>query len=527
MTVLTRTKQASRQGEGSVRQPKVVRSQRADAAGVFKVAHFRQWARRLILDSGEPWELDQWQADFVADVFTGAPEALLWVPVGNGKTTLLAGLALYYLEHQDFAAISVAAASRDQANLLHLQAAGFVTRTPHLHELQADPLRERRGKRPMEVPRFRCMNGLRRIDHYRGGVLKVYAAEDRTADGIVPTLALIDELHRHRGLALYHLWRSKLSKRRGQLIAISTAGEPGSEFEALRESLHQHPQAVRSGCFTRIATPELVLHEYAVPEDADTDDLKLVKAANPFSGITRDVLASMRRSPTWNLEDWRRFRCNVATRGGTAAITEIEWARARTDRRIPEGQPIWLGMDLAYRWDTSALLPFWQPQKDFRLLGAPTVLVPPRDGTALDPREIERALLKIHARNPIAVVAMDPNKGEHLAAWCRAELGAKVIERKQTAAHAEIEYQKFVEALREGWLHHTGDPTLTRHVMNAITRMNPYGAARFEESHAARHDDAPMQETRVIDALTAASIVHAVANEDAPADTRPVWRLLA
>jgi hypothetical protein len=101
------------------------------------------------------------------------------------------------------------------------------------------------------------------------------------------------------------------------------------------------------------------------------------------------------------------------------------------------------------------------------------------------------------------------------------------VERERTPGHAEIEYARFMEALREGWLHHPGDPTLTRHVLNAITRMNPFGASRFDESHAARHENTPMQDTRVIDALSAASMVHAEANEEPEVDNKPKWRLLA
>jgi len=494
----------------------------------FTLPHFRKWSRRLILDSGRLWRLDPWQETFVADLLSGAPEVWLIVPVGSGKTTLLAGLALYYLEHQSDASIAVAAASRDQASVLWRQAAGFVMRTPALHALTRDPLRGRRGKRELQVPRFRCVPGMRRIDYVDGGELRIYAADQNTADGIVPTLCLVDELHRHRTMGLFQLWKSKLDKRPGgQIITISTAGDPGSEFEAAREALRLDPRAKRDGCFTRLVTSEIVFHEYAVPEDGDFEDLALVKQANPLSTVTIEMLKRKRESPTWNLDFWKRYQCGVATRGGMAAITEGEWARARTDEQIPTGVPIWLGADLAFRWDTSALVPYWQRDKKFRLLGAPAVLVPPRDGSALDPRELERAALQIHARNPIHTVVIDPNKAEAFAAWCRTTLGAKVVEHKQTAAHAEIDFLRWMEALREGWLHHTGDATLTRHVFNAIARVTPYGGTRFEESHAARREGAPNQDTRVIDALAAAAAVHSAANEGAPESSAPRWRLLA
>jgi phage terminase large subunit-like protein len=225
------------------------------------------------------------------------------------------------------------------------------------------------------------------------------------------------------------------------------------------------------------------------------------------------------------LEHWKRFVCNLPTRGGKAAITIDEWTAALTTTKIPEDQPIWVGLDVAWKWDTTAAVPYWEKSKQERILGVPVVLVPPRDGNSLDPNEVEAALLKIHARNPIHTVVMDPSKAEQLAEWIRATIGAKVIERKQTNAYAEIDYARFMEALRSGWLKQPGDRTLTQHVLNAIARITPYGAARFDRPASMR--DAAGQEQRVIDALSAAAMVHAQANEEAPVDDKPKWRILA
>jgi phage terminase large subunit-like protein len=64
--------------------------------------------------------------------------------------------------------------------------------------------------------------------------LQVFAADDKTGDGIIPTDAFLDELHRQKDLRLYRTWRGKLDKRGGQMATISTAGEPGHEFEETR-----------------------------------------------------------------------------------------------------------------------------------------------------------------------------------------------------------------------------------------------------------------------------------------------------
>jgi len=97
-----------------------------------------------------------------------------------------------------------------------------------------------------------------------------------------------------------------------------------------------------------------VLHEWAVPEKADVEDFAAVKAANPFSGVTIDGLKDKYGSPTMTMQHWRRFVCNLPTRADDAAIQEAEWGNARTKEAIPVGEPIYLGLDVAYKWDTTA-----------------------------------------------------------------------------------------------------------------------------------------------------------------------------
>ncbi len=479
----------------------------------FTLPHFRAWALGLTLDTGDPWELEPFQSAFVRDLFAGRAENWLIVPEGNAKTTLAAGLALYHCEHRDGASVPIAASSREQAEILYRQAEGFVLRSASLHERVHSRLQEVKGKRKVEVPRFTCLEGYRRINHVGGGRIQVFAADDRTGDGVIPTLAIIDELHRHRDMRLYRTWAGKLDKRRGQLVTISTAGEPGSDFEQARERIRQDAAAslTRRGSFVRAATPALVLHEWAVPEGADVEDVRVVKRANPLAAITTARLRAKLEAPTMTLTHWRRFVCNLPTRSDEAAITEAEWAAARTDETIPDHEPIWVGLDVAWKWDTTAIVPFLMRDREHRLLGPAIALVPPRDGGSLDPHLVEGALTALHARNPIHTVVMDPSRAEQLGAWIEETFGSTVIARGQTPALAVYDYERFMEALRSGWLKHSGDPVLTCHALNAVARIDRFGAARFDRSSPTR-SGAPEQERRVIDALTAAAMVHAQAS---------------
>jgi phage terminase large subunit-like protein len=487
----------------------------------FTLPHFRTWASDLILDSGASWHPEDWQEAFAEDLFAGIPECWLVVPEGNGKTTLVAGLALYHCEFRPFASVPVAASSREQAEILYRQAEGFVLRSEPLYAPAHSAIAAAKGKRKTEVPRFLCLEGYRRINHHGGGRIQVFAADDRTGDGVIPTLGIIEEAHRHRDLSLYRTWAGKLLKRDGQIATLSTAGEPGTDFERTRTRIHETADMVtRKGSYAHIRAGRIALHEWAVPETADPADMAVVKAANPFSGITKELLTEKFATPTMTLDHWLRFVCNRPTRGENAAITEAEWAGAKTDEAIAPGRPIWLGLDVAWKWDTTAAVPLdWRSSTDL-LLGPATVLVPPRDGNSLDPDLVEDALLAIHHRNPVHTVVMDTSRAEQLAVWITRELGANVVDRAQTNQWAVQDYDYFMEALRSGWLHHSGDEALTAHVMNAVAKLLPYGDTRFDRPTPSR-TDVEAQERRVIDALTAASMVLSVAAVSAAAPAEP------
>ena len=479
----------------------------------FTLPHFRAWASDLILDTDESWHPEPFQEAFLDDIFAGFAESWLIVPEGNGKTTLLAGLALYHAEHRPHASVPIAASSREQAEIMYRQAEGFVLRSDRLKAEVHSAIQVAKGKRKTEVPRFVCLEGYRRINHHEGGRIQVLAAEDRTGDGQIPTLGIIDEMHRHRDLALYRTWAGKLQKRGGQLVGISTAGEPLSDFEETRKKIRTtSAEVLRNGSFVRATSQRLVLHEYAVPESADFEDMTVVKAANPFSGITLETLAEKFGSPTMTISHWKRLTCDIPTRDDRSAIEESEWENAKAKRAIPKGAKVWMGLDVGWKWDTTAAVPLWAGPA-FRQLGPAEIVVPPRDGTITDPEDIKEAIRRIHKRNPILTVVMDMSYAADIAAWIEEEIKAEVIDHPQSnAAHFE-DYDAFMEGLRTGKMKHSGDPGLNSHVFNAIAK-SVGGRTKFERPSQTR--EAAQQERRVIDALSAAAGVNQAAAIPAP-----------
>lgn len=466
----------------------------------FTAEHFREYVAGLVFDDGESRPPQDWQLEVVADVFRGFPETWLIVPEGNGKSTLLAQLALYGADFSDSPWIPVGASSAKQARIIYDQAAGFVERTPWLED------------------RFKCFGGYKLIRSLaNGGIgIEVFAAEAKTGDGVIPfPFAIVDELHRHDDLRLYSLWKGKLRKRGGQILTISTAGEPETPFENTRDEIRRRATTrERVGAHLRAEGPGLVLHEWMVPSDEACSDMKVVKAANPLWSITEETLAEDFASPTMDLGDWKRLKCNRPTRSVISAITDKEWDDAQTKAEIPANASIDIGLDVAFKWDTTALVPLWKGPK-YRLLGAATVLVPPRDGSSLHPDEIKNALLEQADGYRVGAVVMDMERAADVGSWIEDELGITVIDRAQTNKLACADYEAFMDGLRNATLKHTGDPMLRAHVLNAIARRLPGGDRRFDRPTASRRS-VGQQDRRVIDGLTAAAMVVEHSNRAAP-----------
>jgi len=343
------------------------------------------------LDNGQPFKLEDFQLEQAEDIFAGFQEIWIVQPEGNGKTTFLGLLALYHLDYTPSAFVPIGAAAREQAEIMYRQAEGFVLRTPGLRD------------------RFKCQEGYRRIKGLRtGGRIQVYASDEKTADGVIPSLALVDEPHRHKNLGLYRTWKGKLEKRGGQIVAISTAGEPNSEFEETRERIHLTATDVRrNGCHVRAAGEDIVLHDWAVPDRSSAQDMAVVAAANPRAAITAEVLRKKHDSPTMTPEHWLRFVCNIPTRMSGQPITPDVWDPLRVEGPVDRSLTAYGFMDLGWKIDTTgvgALL--WEsPQRQY--VTQTTEIQPP-----VDEADIVVALLRLQERFPrLRGIVYDPNAG--------------------------------------------------------------------------------------------------------------------
>jgi phage terminase large subunit-like protein len=423
----------------------------------FTLPHFVEWAKRLELDNGEPWEVEDFFAAYVEDVFAGFQQCWLVVPEGNTKTTGLAGLALYHCEFRPRAFSPWAASARDQAEIGYRQAVTFVESMPA-------------ERRP------RCYDGYRRITFANGSRIQVFAAGAEHADGVIPTLPILDELHRHKGLGLYRTWAGKLRKRGGQLLAISTAGEPGSEFEETREAIKAQAIDVRTaGAFVRAATDRVVLHEWAVRDD-QVEDMAAVKAANPFSKITETSLAEKRSDPAMSLSHWKRFTCNIATTVDSDPYVEGSvWQALGDGDEIPDGANITLGADGSRTWDTTVVARA-HLAGDGRIDVDAMVFSVVEDhphhvlhsGGKIDFDDVENYILDLFGRFHPLETAYDPRYLERSMEIVDRRLSSQsVFPVEPFSKNMRDALQVFYTAVAEGRIRHRGDPVIAAHLANA------------------------------------------------------------
>ena len=220
-----------------------------DHSPSYTLGAFRRFCSALSLEDGRPMALEDFQSDMLRDHFGGAMEVLIIIPKKNGKSTLLAALALFHLVVTEDAECVVGAASRDQATILYDQAAGFCAAL---------------GATRARVDVKRGYREIRARNH--NGRIRVLAADVDTADGVIPTLALVDELHRHKCMGLYGIFRDGLGPREGQMITISTAGDHEVSPLGMMRQARCHSEHHAGRCTRACATDDgaYVMHEWAL-----------------------------------------------------------------------------------------------------------------------------------------------------------------------------------------------------------------------------------------------------------------------
>ena len=288
------------------------------------------------------------QRRFIERVY-GATDVRIAVrsePRGNGKTGLVAGLALCHLlgpEAEERGECYSAAVNRLQSSLMHGEMAAIIERVP---EFAAVVNIRRGGQR-------RCIEVI--SGPGIGSVYEAMSADARRGHGLAPSFWAYDELAQTRDRKLLDALSTGMGKRKRSLgIVLSTQAE---------DDEHPLSQLIDDGIAG--TDPSIVVDLVAAAPEADVFDAEVIRACNPALGIFLDTgtlmkeAAQARRLPSAE-SAFRNLRCNQRISAAPDLLaTPTEWAKgdAPIDEAIfSDGRPVYGGLDLSARLDLTALV---------------------------------------------------------------------------------------------------------------------------------------------------------------------------
>jgi phage terminase large subunit-like protein len=380
-----------------------------------------------------------------------------------GKSTLIAALAIFHLLITPDAECIIVAAARDQAEIILRQALGFIRRS---ESLQAH------------------MRGMRReiqsLDD--GGRIRVIASDEDTADGVLPTLAIVDELHRHRTGDLYGVLRLGLGPRHGRMVTISTAGATlASPLGELRRKAYEMEGFTRDHrrrrSFVRSPNGAFAFLEWCLDPGDDPADMQLVKLVNPAPWRTVRTLSEEHDSPSMTPWQWLRFACGVWTEGEEPWVDPAKWDALTSTVELAE--PFWLGVGLGHRADTAALVKMALHE------GEVTVRAEMLTATSLP--QVESRIRELAPAQIVYGSKLFARSADMLEAE-----GFSVIQYPLTPERLIPASGTLYGLVEEGKLHHDGDPELRAQVLAGRVKETETGWRFAQDPTLPRPIDALM-----------------------------------
>ncbi len=293
---------------------------------------------------GAPLKLEPFQRRFVLEVYdnpTGTRRGILSIARKNGKSGLIAGLLLAHLvgpEAKLNSQIVSGAMSRDQAALVFNLACKMVQLSPRLAGLVKI------------VPSGKRLIGLPMNVEYRA-----LAADGKTAHGLSPVLAILDEIGQIRGPQsdfVDAITTSQGAHDAPLLLAIST--QAASDADLLSVWIDD---ALRS------KDPRIVCHLYAAPEGCELLDESAWQAANPALGVFRSLddlreqMTQAVRMPSMQ-NSAMNLLLNMRVSTDAPFVSPGVWKACGGEvlPSPPPGAPVFAGLDLSKRTDLTALV---------------------------------------------------------------------------------------------------------------------------------------------------------------------------
>lgn len=271
--------------------------------------------------------------------------AIMSAPKGNGKTGLLAPMALCHLlgpEAEPRGEIYSAAIDRQQAGIMFNEMEAIILEIPEF----ASRVNIQRFHKRIEV----ILDG-----DGKGSTYEALSADARRSHGLAPSLWVYDELAQARDRELLDGLMNAMGKRKEPLAVIISTQAPTDQ--------HVLSQLIDDGLTG--ADPSVYVQLHAAPAGADPFDEKVWRECNPAWGLFldetdfRQKAALAKRQPAFeasfrNLRLNQRVDANDEHRIVSAGVWKL--GAVTVDLEKLRGKPCYGGLDLSGKHDLTALV---------------------------------------------------------------------------------------------------------------------------------------------------------------------------
>jgi phage terminase large subunit-like protein len=452
-------------------------------------------------EAGQPLRLMDWQRFVYANLFGFTErerphvrrfrQGTVWVPRGNGKTTVAApiALALTFIEEEGGAEGYAAAVTRDQARILFEVARQMTKRAPRFQQYAGV------GVSANAIYQERTASNFVPI-----------SSDAKALDGLNVQVAVCDEIGSHKTSEVYDVLLTAMSKRlQPLLLSISTA--TGNNSGVGRQVWDYGVRVLDSidddeRLFALIYTPD-------EPDDIWSEDTW--RKVNPGWGQTvqPEAFRSTAKQARNNAAQESAFKTrhlNIWVGADEALFSTRAWLECRDSSMSLEqfaGCECHLGLDLASRTDLAAIgivfpLPGGDDDKKQYAVFAQSFINDAavteqrnpsypgwvRDGALIvtegnetDFGQIEEAVCDLCARFSVQSVGVDPWNATQMKQRLQAR-GVPVIDMRPTMANMSEPTKEFDAAVRSHRLHHDGNGVLTWCVGNVVGQYDVVGNVR-------------------------------------------------
>lgn len=456
--------------------------------------------------AGQAFRLEPWQRQIITEIFgtrnarTGLRRyrrAYLELPRGNGKTTLVAGIALFLLlaDNEPGAEIFGAAADRDQARLAFDVARAMVEESPYLRKM----VRVFRHSLVVESTR---------------SVYRVLSAEAYSKHGLNPHGIIFDELHAQPERELYDVLNTAMGKRRQPLMVMITTA--GYDQNSICWQQHEYARQVAEGI---IDDPTYYPAIWAAPMDADWTAPETWRIANPNWGVSvqPEFLAQecevAKMTPAYQ-NTFRRLYLNQWVQQESRWIDMAAWDGCGAALSDLSGRRCYGGLDLASTTDIAALVLAFAPERE----GEPVYLLPffwiPEDnaiererrdrapyltwarqgyiemtpGNVIDYAYIRRRINDLAEEYSIQEIAYDPWNATQLSLQLQDD-GIQMIAMRQGFASLSAPSKELLRLVMSRGVAHGGHPVLRWMADNVTVKSDPAGNIKPDKARSTNRID--------------------------------------